>query len=290
MKKSFGESAARHPWADSRRGQSFAVAEAKQRGRGDRELESTCDDGGRKGRSACHGVTLDAHRLNQARCIEGGGEVSSRLVRNAEASSTSGGRQKTRDFTRGSCTVLATGVRVSTRDARHWLAPRVVSHTYCTFVDASLLSLRRSTEQSAAGVQYKAHNAGPGLLQMVQNQSHKQKRSPSLELDDRRRSQLTCMSIADSVASCSLIPDWGDFNDSVAPRRSAAGEFECEKLPSFDPIPAPAGPPGKTSWDLVTLPSKDLLVHATTGSHRRRSNKQEGRRHHSRGNDAGGKP
>ncbi|KAJ7444154.1 hypothetical protein FB451DRAFT_1189697 [Mycena latifolia] len=36
------------------------------------------------------------------------------------------------------------------------------------------------------------------------------------------------MSIADSVASCSPIPDWGDFNDSVAPRRSAAqpGEFE----------------------------------------------------------------
>ncbi|KAJ7435881.1 hypothetical protein FB451DRAFT_1194285 [Mycena latifolia] len=59
-------------------------------------------------------LQLDAHRLNQARCIEGGGEVSSRLAPN----------------------------------------------------------LRRGTEQSATGVQYKAHNAGEEISR--RNQSHKQ--------------------------------------------------------------------------------------------------------------------
>ncbi|KAJ7444325.1 hypothetical protein FB451DRAFT_1189650 [Mycena latifolia] len=96
-------------------------------------------------------LQLDAHRLNQARCIEGGGEVSSRLAPN----------------------------------------------------------LRRGTEQSATGVQYKAHNAGGSESITPANVERACGPTPT-----------------DSVASCSPIPDWGDFNDSVAPRHLAAGEFE----------------------------------------------------------------
>ncbi|KAJ7477609.1 hypothetical protein FB451DRAFT_1173150 [Mycena latifolia] len=82
-----------------------------------------------------------------------------------------------------------------------------------TFVDACLPSLRRGTEQSAAGVQYKAHNMGG-------SESITQANVEQL-LGVGRQAPL-------AIDVCSPIPDWSDFNDSVAPRRSAAGEFELQ--------------------------------------------------------------